>query len=159
MALALAMIVSACGAAPPRAWRDEGAFTRLASTLTGEWQTLDGTRASYALVSRDTALIETWTSARGARTLTVFHPDGATMLLTHYCGQGNQARLRLTHASHARFEFEREDATNLAPDQSVLTRLVLTLEDGALVRTETYVGVATQVSDETVLRFERAPAE
>ena len=82
--------------------------------------------------------------------------DGAALMLTHYCAQGNQARLRLTEASATRFRFEREDATNVLPDQSILTILTLSLEDGALVRTETYVD-AQGVPEETVLRFARTP--
>lgn len=160
LVLAGALLV-ACGAAPlgPRALEDADAFDHL-SAITGAWQSTSdaGTvTADYALVSRGSALVETWVTASGTRTLTVYHPDHSTVLLTHYCAQGNQARLRLTEASATRFRFEREDATNVLPEQSILTVLVLSLEDGALVRTETYVdGEGTP--EESVTRFERALA-
>jgi hypothetical protein len=160
LVLAAALLV-ACGAAPhgPRALEDADAFERL-SAIAGAWQSTSdaGTvTADYALVSRGSALVETWVTASGARTLTVYHPDHATVLLTHYCAQGNQARLRLTEASATRFRFEREGATNVLPEQSILTVLVLSLDDGALVRTETYVdGAGTP--EESVTRFERALA-
>jgi hypothetical protein len=160
LVLSLALTV-ACGSAParPRALEDASAFEHL-SAIAGAWQTTGAsgtTTADYALVSRGSALVESWVTPSGARTLTVYHPDHATVLLTHYCAQGNQARLRLTEASATRFRFEREDATNVLPDQSILTLLTLSLEDDALIRTETYVD-AQGVREESVLRFVRVPA-
>jgi hypothetical protein len=153
------VLLLGCGGAPrgPRALEDPDAFARL-SAIEGAWQSVGGAgtvTAEYALVSRGSALVESWITPSGTRTLTVYHPDHASVLLTHYCAQGNQARLRLTEASATRFRFEREDATNVLPDQSVLTVLVLSIEEGALIRTETYVG-ANGTPEETVTRFERA---
>jgi hypothetical protein len=107
------------------------------------------------LVSRGSALLETWVTPSGTRTITAYHPDHTSVLLTHYCAQGNQARLRLVDASATRFRFERESATNVAADQSVLTILELSIEEDVLVRTDTYVD-AQGVPDETTLRFERS---
>jgi hypothetical protein len=156
-----ALFVFGCGGAPagPRALQDEDAFARL-SAIEGAWRSVGETgtvTADYALVSRGSALVESWVTASGNRTLTVYHPDHASVLLTHYCAQGNQARLRLTEASATRLRFDREDATNVLPDQSILTILVLSIEAGALVRTETYVD-ANGTPEETVTRFVRAAA-
>ena len=158
--LLTASLLLACGSAQtPRALEDPGAFERL-TAIAGTWQTTSEggtTTADYALLSRGTALVETWTGTSGARTLTVYHPDGDTVRLTHYCAQGNQARLRLTEASATRFRFEREDVTNLLPDHSVLSILILSIENGQLVRTETYVDSHGVPETESVLRFDRVP--
>ena len=158
--LLLASSLLACGGAPqrprPSPLQDAHAFERL-SAIAGSWEsTTDGatTTASYELVSRGSALVETWVTAGGTRTLTVYHPDHETVLLTHYCAQGNQARLRLTAATGRSFQFEREDATNVLPDQSILTLLALALEGDTLLRRETYVDAAG-TPEETVMRFVR----
>ncbi len=155
----LPLLIGCAGAVPrpPHAREDAGAFARL-SSIVGAWEAQTETgalTADYALISRDSALVESWVTPGGTHTLTVYHPDGPTVLLTHYCAQGNQARLRLVEASESRFRFEREDATNVLAGQSVLTTLELSLEDGALVRTEVYVDPAG-TPERTVLRFERA---
>ena len=88
------------------ALHDRDAFSRLTRALVGGWAASSGTRVSYRLVSNGTALVETWTAASGAETLTVYHPDHDDVLLTHYCAQGNQARLWLVSSSGARFRFD-----------------------------------------------------
>ena len=43
----------------------------------------------------------------GRETMTVFHPDHDDLVLTHYCAQGNQPRLRvaeLTKGAVASFD-------------------------------------------------------
>ena len=154
-----AVLLVGCGAvARPVPTQDREAFSRLGA-LAGEWHYASSsgvTSAQYALVSRGSALLETWTGPSGAQTLTVYHPDHATVMLTHYCAQGNQAVLRLTEASATSFRFERESATNVTADQAVLTTLELTLEGDALVRVETYVD-ASGTAEVTTMRFVRAP--
>ena len=158
-AVVLALSLAACGGASPvaRGLDDPEAFARLAA-IAGDWTaTTDsgGTvTVTYRLVSRGTALVEDWTTPSGVSTVTVYHPDHATVLLTHYCAQGNQARLRLVEASPGHFRFERFDVTNALPGQSILTILVLDLEDGAIARTETYVD-ENGAPDETTLRLTR----
>jgi hypothetical protein len=62
--------------------------------------------------------------------LTIFHPDGSSVIATHYCAEKNQPRLRLVSASARRLEFDFLDITNLAsPDDGHMRRLVLTLEE------------------------------
>jgi hypothetical protein len=86
--------------------------------------------------------------------LTLFHLDGSRLLATHYCGQGNQPRLRLTRASERSFDFRFQDATNLVdPASAHLTKLELELPDADTYRkTETYVAA----SDQETTRFDCA---
>src|SRR5205823_2190701 len=103
-------------------------FARL-KTLAGNWDA-KGVRVSYRMVSNDSVLVQTFTTASGKETMTVFHPDGARLIATHYCAQGNQPRLRLDPSSTAdRLIFVYLDATNLArPQASHLVRLELRLD-------------------------------
>ena len=44
----------------------------------------------------------------------MFYLDGDSLLMTHFCNQGNQPRLKLISSAVAgRFEFEMFDSTNL----------------------------------------------
>lgn len=67
----------------------------------------------------------------GNEMVTVFHPDGERLLVTHYCSAKNQPRMKLvpgTDANVLRFEFL--DATNLAdPKIGHMVGLTLKLLD------------------------------
>jgi hypothetical protein len=148
-ALALPLVVvSACRATQPasgvEAAAAEPSFVHL-QQLVGGWKcTTAETHVvdlAYRLVSAGSTLVETFTTASGKETLTIFHADGPHLLATHYCAQGNQPRLRLRQASGRTFDFRFHDATNLAgPAASHLARLELELIDADHSRrTEIYV--------------------
>jgi len=64
--------------------------------------------------------------------ITMFHLDGPNrLLMTHYCGAGNQPRMQAGLAPDGKtITFNFVDATNLAsPDAGHMQRLVLTLLD------------------------------
>ncbi len=88
-----------------------------------------------------------------AETVTAYHRDGDAVLLTHYCGQGNQPRLRLVATADDTAQFERFDVTNASPDQGILTRLALQLDGDQLHRSETYA--AGNDAETTDLAFTR----
>jgi hypothetical protein len=140
------------------------AFSRLGA-LAGEWEakTEKGAaiRVSYRAISNGSALVQSFITPSGKETMTVFHPDGASVVATHYCAQGNQPRLRLDPGSTAeRLIFVFADATNL-PDkaQSHMTRLELLLEgpllDGPTQYTEIETYEAAGQQEVTTLRFRR----
>lgn len=151
---AVASLSPPAPAAPPPT-----GFERLRA-LVGEWRATTergGTvRAGYRLIAGDSALVQSFVTPSGNETMTVFHQDGAATLATHYCGQGNQPRLRLDAATSTdRFVFSFVDATNLArPAAARLVRLELRLEGPAQ-----YTAVETYEEDGkpdvTTLRFQR----
>lgn len=166
--VAWALWLAACGVSPsparptatPGTSTLATSWSHFAEALAGSWEA-DGSSArtvhvSYERTSRGSALLETWQSGSPAETITVYHPDGDALLLTHYCGQGNQARLRSVAASESRVVFQRFEATNLSAAQSVLDELVLELGSGRLRRIETYAS-ATGERETTELVFHRAP--
>lgn len=127
--LALTVLL-ALGAGAPAAETRDASWERLKS-LVGEWEGKysDGSKAhaSYRLISNGTAIMETLTTSDSDQMVTVYHLDGATLLMTHYCSLGNQSRMREKATDGARLEFGYLDATNLkGPDDHHMSRLVMT---------------------------------
>ena len=104
------------------------ALQRLRS-LQGEWKgtvVWTGARTdtgemgvSYRLTGNGSAVVEDLLSDGRPTMTTVYHLDGNDLRMTHYCGAGNQPRLKAKQIDLARnaIAFEFVDATNLAgPD-------------------------------------------
>ena len=113
---------------------NEAAWNKLKS-LAGEWEgkTPDGKTVtlSYRLVSNESALVETLRPP-GEEMVTVYHIDGDSLMLTHYCAAGNQPRMRATPSAGEVKElaFKFVDATNLSsPSAGHMAGLALTFED------------------------------
>src|SRR5262249_47931349 len=71
--------------------------------LAGEWQadtSMGKARVTYQVIAGGTAVVERETAERMPEMLTVFHLDGARLVLTHYCMAGNQPRME-AHAFDA----------------------------------------------------------
>jgi len=68
-------------------------------TLIGQWEatTPSGTHGTvkYELVSDGSAILERIGGDEHAAMdmVTVYHPDGARLVMTHYCSAGNQPRM------------------------------------------------------------------
>jgi hypothetical protein len=103
----------------------------------------------------ESALVETWGVGSGRETMTVFHPDHADLVLTHYCAQGNQPRLRAVTASADTVVFRFADATNLSPGQAVLVERTLRFSPDAFDDTEVYKG-ADGAPESSTYHFTRA---
>ncbi len=134
------------------------AWVALVRDLPGAWEATSesGRRiiVSYRLLSRGSVLVETFGSEPETQTLSAYHRDGSALMMTHYCGQGNQARLRVRELGEGRVIFTALDATNVSADQSVLSELAFEWTAASLVRTERYRANDGSV-ETTVLRFVR----
>jgi hypothetical protein len=105
-------------------------------SLAGEWKgtSADGkpATATYALVSNNSALMEKLAMGSDSEMVTMYHPDGDRLMMTHYCSAHNQPRMR-SHAFAAgnnSITFDLMDVTNLAaPDAGHMKRLVVTFKD------------------------------
>lgn len=97
-------------------------FERL-KRLVGTWTATEKGR------SRSEQVV-TYKMAGGGRVLVLemggslndaYHLDGDKLMLTHYCGSGNQPRMRVREADDRHIAFEMFDITNLANPQSYHT--------------------------------------
>jgi hypothetical protein len=106
-------------------------------SLAGEWS---GTMnhggqempvsVSYTLVSSGTSLMERLTTPDGSDMVTMYHPDGSRIMMTHYCSGGNQPRMRTETSSADSIAFDFVDATNLAsPKAEHMRKLVVKFQD------------------------------
>jgi len=113
--------------------------------LAGEWVgkgSHDGkeidAKIAYKLTSGGTAVVETIDPGGEHEMVTVIHPDGDALLLTHYCMLGNQPQMKAkpkTGDKQVAFDFVR--LTNGNPEKDMFMRSVtFTFVDKDTLRTE-----------------------
>jgi hypothetical protein len=110
-------------------------FERMKS-LVGEWK---GTSAdkmpstvTYTLVSDNSALMERLAMSGESEMVTMYHPDGDRLMLTHYCSAHNQPRMlsQAVAPGSKSITFDFLDITNLsATDAGHMRKLVVTFVD------------------------------
>jgi hypothetical protein len=143
-ALALAMLAAGPAATAPPAPRADAAtaaFDQL-KTLVGTWRNAERPdsplRVRFSLTAGGTVLVESWERGTSPHSLTLYHRDGARLIATHYCPQGNQPRLAM-QPLRGRLQFAFVDAADLAPGESHLRQLAFDLSNPQRpLRTESY---------------------
>jgi len=91
--------------------------------LAGEWVSAeDGPMAKkgdlvarYAVTASGSAVVETVFPGSAHEMVTVYHADGPGLVLTHYCVNGNQPRMRAKAGQGNRIEFAYDGGTNIDP--------------------------------------------
>jgi hypothetical protein len=103
-------------------------FTKLAGEWVGKGMHGDighETRVVYKVTSGGSAVVETIDPGSDHEMITVIHPDGDSLLLTHYCMLGNQPQMRAKpKAEENKVAFEFVKATNLKSDKDMYMRNV-----------------------------------
>lgn len=61
--------------------------------------------------------------------ITMFHMDGDRLLMTHYCGAGNQPRMKLVASDARSASFEFFDGTNIGPGAGHMQHVTFTQPD------------------------------
>ena len=115
--------VSAAPASAPTPARPTLASLEKFKTLAGEWVAAeDGDMvkkgdlvARYAVTASGSAVVETVFPGSEHEMVTVYHADGPDLVLTHYCMEGNQPRMRARAAQGSRLEFAYDGGTNIDP--------------------------------------------
>jgi hypothetical protein len=102
-------------------------------SLVGDWVSSgsgdEKTTVSYELVAGGSAVVERMDPGTAHSMVTVYHPDGQRVLMTHYCAAGNQPRMAGKGDAKS-FTFKMIDITNL-PDSKAphMASLTLTFVD------------------------------
>ncbi len=123
-ALAASATAAALAAPGPAAGAKAAApaFDRF-KALAGDWVAAEDAEmvkkgdlvARYVLTAGGSALVETVFPGSPHEMVTVYHADGPDIVLTHYCVEGNQPRMRARAAGGSRFDFEFDGGNNIDP--------------------------------------------
>lgn len=115
--------------------KSNAAFDQLKS-LAGEWEADAGEgqkmREQVTLTAGGTVLMENMFPGAPHAMITMYHPDGKSLVATHYCAGGNQPRMRSSgfgpDGKSVSFVFA--DATNLAsPTESHMHQVDIKMID------------------------------
>jgi hypothetical protein len=118
--LACAPLAKAAPAASPGA----ASLDRL-KALAGEWVAAEDSEmvkkgdlvSRYVVSAGGSAVVETVFPGSQHEMVTVYHLDGSDLVLTHYCMEGNQPRMR-AKATGSRLDFAFDGGTNIDPKQT-----------------------------------------
>ena len=123
--VALALPTGAALASPPAAPAGKPASATLErfKALAGEWVAAEDGEMSkkgdlvarYAVTAGGSAVVETVFPGSPHEMVTVYHADGQDLVLTHYCMEGNQPRMRAKDLKGSRFDFAYDGGTNIDP--------------------------------------------
>ena len=99
-------------------------------SLAGTWEMSgpDGKTATivFGVTAAGSAVREVMFPGTEHEMTNMYHMDGESLVVTHYCGSGNQPRMRASSAAADRIDFEFDSVTNMtAADQDTMANLSL----------------------------------
>jgi hypothetical protein len=152
--LVLTLILMFCGVASaiaqdapkadaPKAKGAAAEFEKF-KALAGEWvgkgnhdgHEIDAV-VTYKLTSGGSAVVETIGPGSEHEMVTVIHPDGEKLALTHYCAVGNQPQMQTKSAAAGKVEFDFVRGTNMKSDKDMhMHSVTFTFVDKDTLKTE-----------------------
>src|SRR5215470_6521430 len=127
-----ALLFSAYAFAAPSA---QQSFDEL-KTLAGNWQgkASDGSpvEVSFKVMGNGSSVVsEIYSHKHSDSMVSVFHMDKERLLITHYCGAGNQPRMQATTSPDGKtITFDFIDGTNILPSQiGHMQKLIVNIAD------------------------------
>lgn len=132
--------------------------------LAGEWigKGLHGdqsheVRVVYKVTSGGSAVVETIDPNGDHEMVTVIHPDGDALLLTHYCMLGNQPQMKAKpKAGEDKVAFDFVKATNMKSDKDMhMHSVTFTFVDKDTLKTEWSNWQDGQEKDKAVFELKR----
>jgi hypothetical protein len=151
------------GAVPGTSSPDGEAIFEKLTSLQGEWVATPAhgvTYISHRLASGGSALVETMTAGEPGMAvppamMSVYHLDNGRLMMTHYCGQGNQPRMRVDKADGERVHFTVMDVTNLPnPEASHMVAVTFIFKDADHF-TQEWVNRAAGKEEKWIFEFSR----
>ena len=109
--------------APDAAAKPSSAALERVKALAGEWVAAEDAEmfkkgdlvARYVVTASGSAVVETVFPGTPHEMVTVYHADGSDLVLTHYCMEGNQPRMRARNPRGSRLDFAYDGGTNIDP--------------------------------------------
>lgn len=148
MAIAAALVVlSGCQSSGVKVvhgdWRESSAAISRFKALEGQWDWVkdDGERApglEISMTADGSAVREIMFPGSESQMTNMYHADGGTLLMTHYCAMGNQPRMRAQVPQEGQpYVFKIDSVTNLASSkQEYMGSMTMTLVDANTIKQE-----------------------
>lgn len=116
---AIAVLLALISASPALAETDAARTFHQIAALEGRWvgkgSTGEQIEVSFRMTAGGSALMSEIHGHGPENMITMFHMDGDRLIMTHYCGAGNQPRMKVVSADARSVSFEFFDGTNIAP--------------------------------------------
>ena len=130
-AVTIAIVLCGCALAQSNAQKSFDTLKALAGSWEGKNNQGQTIRVSFRETAGGSALLSEIHGHGPENMISMFHLDGDRLLMTHYCGAGNQPRMKGTLAPDGKsVVFDFIDATNLAsPDAGHMHHVVFTMPD------------------------------
>ena len=157
--LAVGAAPAFAGAAADLPSREFEALKSLVGVWEGTTESGKKVHTTYRLVSGDTVLMEDYTvEGENTNMVTMYHPDGNRLILTHYCMANNQPRLvgKITGQSPTAITFTFLDATNVkSPKDGHVHGAVFKLVDNQTLEQEWTFRKDGKDSEKEVFNYKR----
>ncbi len=133
MVVAAAVVIAMLSASVVLAETEaEKSFHQLAA-LEGNW-TGKGSQGqpievSFRMTAGGSALMSEIHGHGPENMITMFHMDGDRLIMTHYCGAGNQPRMKVVAADGKSVSFEFFDGTNIGPGSGHMQHVTFSQPD------------------------------
>ncbi|MGA8298667.1 MAG: hypothetical protein WB817_04245 [Terriglobales bacterium] len=133
MVVAAAVVIAMLNASVVLAETEaEKSFHQLAA-LEGNW-TGKGSQGqpievSFRMTAGGSALMSEIHGHGPENMITMFHMDGDRLIMTHYCGAGNQPRMKVVAADGKSVSFEFFDGTNIGPGSGHMQHVTFSQSD------------------------------
>lgn len=137
---------SGCQSAGPRVV--SGATEAQAASLIGVVKSLDGTwegkgpdgetfQSVFKVSSNGSAVREIMFPGTPHEMTNMYHMDGPTLVMTHYCAAGNQPRMRATENAAGKIAFKSDGVSNLRDsDDHYMAEMTLVVSGPNTIRQE-----------------------
>jgi hypothetical protein len=129
-------------------------------SLAGTWEMTgpDGkkqTAAIFSVTSNGSAVREVMFPGADHEMTNMYHMDGPSLVVTHYCAMGNQPRMRATSAGKDTIEFRFDSVTNkTSPDEQYMGQLTIVFLDSNNIQQDWRTLKNGQIDADSHAKFE-----
>jgi hypothetical protein len=145
----------------PASAEQKSALLERMKSLDGEWTAKDPesgamvTAAVFKTTSNGSAVREVMFPGSPHEMTNMYHMDGSSMVVTHYCAMGNQPQMRAKNAVGNAIIFEFNDVTNrTSEEQACMGEMTLEFVDADHI-VERWRTIGTAASEATVIELVR----
>jgi len=133
IAVAIAMVMIVLSASPAVAESDAHKSFDLLKGMEGNWtgknQQGQPIEVTFRMTAGGSALMSEIHGHGPENMITMFHMDGDRLVMTHYCGAGNQPRMKIVSSDAKSVSFEFFDGTNIGPGDGHMQHVTFTEPD------------------------------